>query len=69
MDFEKIIQQIAKQHGVSELEVYREMQQAVDLGRNNPNKDVKKQWERLGIKAATTKEVVDKLSKEVKKKL
>ena len=68
MNFEKIVKEIARRHGVSETEVYRDMQAALDAGRLNPDPQVQRAWDQLGLRKASPGQVVEKLAQEMESK-
>ena len=47
MDFQMILAKIAKEHHTTPEEVYREMQIAIDAAFDNPDPQVRKNWEQI----------------------
>ena len=68
MDFEKIIERIAKQHGVTEADVYQEMTAAIDAARSTADPVAHAAQTKLGLQNADAEEVVRRLANEVKKR-
>lgn len=46
-DFQKILQRIAQQNNTTPEEVYKEMQIAIDAAFDNPDPEVRKNWEQI----------------------
>jgi hypothetical protein len=67
--YSSAIKKIARQHGVSEAEVYTEMQQAISFGYNNPDPEIQAYWRRIAPDGSvpTPERVIEVLSREVKK--
>lgn len=59
-DFQKILQRIAKENHTTPEDVYREMQIAIDAAFDNPDPEVRKNWETIQFKGdrPTPEEVV-----------
>ena len=68
MDFEKIIERIAKQHGVTEADVYQEMTAAIDAARSTADPAALAAQKKLGVQHGGPEEVVSILADEVKKR-
>lgn len=66
--FETILNRIAIKEGVSVENIRREMQIAIDIGYNNPNIEVQKEWSKVPYKAErpTLEEFIDYASIKVK---
>lgn len=45
-----ILAKVAKQHGISRDEVYREIQKAIDVGFDNPDPKVQAEWKKMSIR-------------------
>lgn len=60
MDFQKILERIAKENHTTPEEVYREMQIAIDAAYDNPDPEIRKNWETITFKGdrPTPEEVV-----------
>ena len=69
MDFEKVVKEIAKRHGVSETEVYQEMTAAIDAARLTADPVAHAAQTKLGLQNADAEEVVRRLANEVKRRL
>lgn len=46
-DFQKILQRIAQQNNTTPEEVYKEMQIAINAAFDNPDPEVRKNWEQI----------------------
>lgn len=66
--FQRILEQIAKEHGSTPEEVYREMQIAIDAGFDNPDPKVQETWKGIPFKGdrPTPEELVMALTKMIK---
>lgn len=64
-----ILKQIALKNGVSVEEVRKEIEEAIIMGQSNPDPEIQKQWEMMGLKdeVATPEEVIRALNKRLKK--
>ena len=47
MNFDNIIRQIAREHGVSPAEVKKDMQEAIRAGMASPDPKVQAEWKRI----------------------
>lgn len=67
MKTKKILLQIAENNGVGVIEVRRNIEEAIEIGWNNPDPKVQAYWKQIPCKKAkpTLDEVVEYLSKEV----
>ena len=45
-----IFEKVAKQHGVTRMEVYSEIQKAIDEGFSNPDPSVQAEWKKMNMK-------------------
>lgn len=45
--FKKVLREIAKNEGISQKEVYREMQKAINAGYNNPDPAIQAAWKEV----------------------
>lgn len=50
MSTNDIFEKVAMQHGVTRLEVYSEIQKAIDVGFSNPDPEVQAIWKEMNIK-------------------
>ena len=68
---EKIMQEIAKDHGVSVEEVRRELELAIQAARANPDPQVQAQWANIPCKGdiPTPEELIAHLGKTVKDRI
>lgn len=59
MNLKKAIRRIAKQEGISQKEVYREMEIAINVGYHNPDPAVQEVWKISGMAKPTVEEVIN----------
>ena len=64
----RILKTIAEREKISVEEVEREMQRAIDVGFDNPDKDIQNEWKKISFKGdrPTVQEVIEALSKQAK---
>lgn len=64
-EYRNILKTIAEREKISVEEVEREMQRAIDVGFDNPDKDIQKEWKKILFKGdrPTAREVIEELSK------
>ena len=64
----KILEQVAQQHGISVEEVRAEIQRAIEIGMANPDSAVQARWKLLckDGKVPTPDELIKRLSQKVK---
>lgn len=69
-DYMNILKTIAEHEKTSIEEVETEMQRAIDIGFDNPDKKIQKEWEKISYKGdrPTVREVIEALSKRLKDK-
>ena len=69
-DYMNILKTIAEHGKTSIEEVETEMQRAIDIGFDNPDKKIQKEWEKISHKGdrPTVREVIEALSKRLKDK-
>jgi len=67
-NFKRILKTIAESEKISVEEVEREMQRAIDVGFDNPDKDIQNEWKKISFKGdrPTVQEVIEALSKQAK---
>ncbi|WP_313181522.1 sporulation initiation factor Spo0A [Lacrimispora sp.] len=65
---DKILKQVAINNGVSVEEVRKEIENAINMGKNNADPLIQRQWEMMGLKdkIATPELVIRKLNKKLK---
>lgn len=65
-----IFAKVAKQHGVSRDEVYKEIQIAIDAGFDNPDPKVQAEWKKMSIRGErpTPEEVLAYMVKQLQNK-
>lgn len=63
-EYRRILKTIAESEKISVEEVEREMQRAIDVGFDNPDKDIQKEWKKISFKGdrPTVQEVIEALS-------
>lgn len=66
--FQRILERIALENNTTAEAVYREMQQAIDAGFDNPDPEVQERWKLLGYngKRPTPEDLVMNISKMLK---
>ena len=69
-DYMNILKTIAEHEKTSIEEVEIEMQRAIDIGFDNPDKKIQKEWEKISYKGdrPTVREVIEALSKRLNDK-
>lgn len=67
-EYRRILKTIAESEKISVEKVEREMQRAIDVGFDNPDKDIQKEWKKISFKRdrPTVQEVIEALSKQAR---
>lgn len=60
METKNIFERVAKQYGTTPVEVYSEIQKAIDVGFSNPDPMVQAEWKKMNFKGdkPTPEEVI-----------
>lgn len=67
-EYRRILKTIAESEKISVEEVEREMQRAIDVGFDNHDKDIQKEWKEISFKGdrPTVQEVIEALSRQAR---
>ena len=67
-EYRRILKTIAESEKISVEKVEREMQRAIDVGFDNPDKDIQKECKKISFKGdrPTVQEVIEALSKQAR---